>query len=381
MSTWVMRVVAILKSLATPPVTVLVVLVILLVGILIAAPNTRKFMRFLKAPPSPSLVPWSKEACQNLLSTWSHFWPESKFVEIDGLKLHFVQAGEGRDLVLLHGIGASVHIWRFLFAALCGQAAGEKFRVTAIDLLGFGKSAKPRGADYGLDRQTEIVAKAISSLNLKDPLVIGSSMGGSIALWLGKKYPDLFPKLMVLSPHTEATVVPHTAKYLTLARPVLKRFINRESFRMFLGYVLARRSLITDELVDAYLEPFLDEGDALNSFFLATALLADRRLPRELSTVTSDVLVIYGEKDFMVTRKSVETLATLLPNSRLVTHPEGGHHIMEDEPIWLCEQIIEFSHSPKIASTLTAQASSEELAAPASSKKPGAHASSKSPQT
>ncbi len=305
--------------------------------------RTKRFRRFLNAPPSPSTVPWSREYGEQMLSSWNQFWPESRFIEIDGLKLHYLQAGKGQDLVLLHGIGASVYVWRYLFAGLSMPGGAEHFRVTAIDLLGFGKSAKPRTGDYGLDRQTEVIAKAIALLDLENPLVIGSSMGGSIALWLGKKYPKLFPKLMVLAPHTESSLIPRTAKYLTVMRPLLKKFVNRDSFRLFLGYVLARRSLITDELVDAYLEPFLDKGEGLNAFFLATSLLSDRRLPRELFDVQSDVQVVYGEKDFMVSRKSVEILTSTLPRAELITHPEGGHHVMEDEPIWLCDKIISFA--------------------------------------
>lgn len=305
--------------------------------------RTRRFRRFLRRPPRPSTVPWSREHSEQMLTKWKQFWPESRFIELDELKLHYVQAGEGPDLVLLHGIGASVYVWRYLFAALSLPDGRDHFRVTAIDLMGFGKSSKPRNGDYGLDRQTEVVARAIDQLGLQTPIVIGSSMGGSIALWLGKKYPDTFRKLMVLAPHTESSLIPRTARYLSVMRPLLKKFVNRDSFRLFLGYVLARRSLITDELVDAYLEPFLDQGESLNAFFLATSLLADRRLPRELSQVQSDVLVVYGEKDFMVSRESVEILTDSLPHAELITHPEGGHHLMEDEPMWLCEQIIAFA--------------------------------------
>src|SRR5688572_13714554 len=58
--------------------------------------------------------------------------PESNFVEVNGACLHYVQAGQGPDVVLLHGIGASIFIWRFLFPLL-----QTHYRVTAFDLLGF----------------------------------------------------------------------------------------------------------------------------------------------------------------------------------------------------------------------------------------------------
>lgn len=269
------------------------------------------------------------------------FLPDSCFIEVEGVRLHYVQAGRGRDIVLLHGIGASVFIWRYLFPLL-----QIRYRVTALDLAGFGQSAKSPDRDYGLDAQTDLVAKALERLEIRSPLLIGSSMGGAITLWLAKTFPNRFPKAIVLSPATDSSIIPTQVRHLATAAPYLKKVLNRRTMRLILERVLSRRDLITDEVIDAYLTPFRDEeGHAIRAFWSATSLLSDRRLPRDLHDIQGEVLIVYGERDFMVSRRSMHRLLKIIPHSRLVTHPQGGHHIMEDEPSWVASVITEFLRS------------------------------------
>jgi pimeloyl-ACP methyl ester carboxylesterase len=130
--------------------------------------------------------------------------------------------------------------------------------------------------------------------------------------------------------------------YLAGAAPLFRRALNRRLMKTLLGAVVARRELITPEVVDAYLNPFLDTGEATHTFIAATSVLSDSRLPGALAEVKSEVLIAYGERDRMVTRRSIERLAELLPRVQLLTHPEGGHHIMEDEPAWTARHLEEF---------------------------------------
>lgn len=280
----------------------------------------------------------TKKSVAKRLGPLEAILPESCYLEVGGVKLHYIQAGSGPDIVLLHGIGASVFIWRYLFPLL-----QVRYRVTALDLAGFGKSAKAPDRDYGLDAQTELVAQALSLLKLDSPLVVGSSMGGAITLWLAKTFPERFPKVAVLSPATDSSIIPTQVRYMAAAAPFLKRALNKRTMKLILARVLARRELITDEVVDAYLAPFLDEeGHAVRAFWSATALLSDRRLPRELSEIKSTVLIVYGERDLMVSKRSIRKLMKIIPDPLLVSHAEGGHHIMEDEPAWVVSALEDF---------------------------------------
>ncbi len=263
--------------------------------------------------------------------------PESRFIEIDGLNIHYVQAGRGADLVLLHGIGASVFAWRFLLPLL-----ETHFRVTAIDLPGFGKSGKSGDRDYGLDAQTRAVNDALKALKIGPATLVGSSMGGVIALWLAKCFPEKFTRIVTLAPATDPRLVPEAIHHLDALIPFLRRALNRHTMRAILKRVIARHELINDDVIDSYLSPFLDDGSSVRAFWLATRLIADRRIPKELSGLKARVLIIYGDRDLRVPRRVIDQLTRTLPNSTLLTHEGGGHHIMEDEPLWTAETIVKF---------------------------------------
>lgn len=263
--------------------------------------------------------------------------PESRTIAVGTVELCYVQAGDGRDLVLLHGIGASLFIWRFIFPYL-----QSRYRVTALDLAGFGRSEKSPQLDYGLDAQAALVAKALDALGIERAALAGSSMGGAIALWMAKREPERFSKVVALAPATDPGLVPAAAEYFAALAPLLKRAINRRTMKMILKRVVARHDRITDDVVDRYLEPFTGHSDAVRAFWSAMKLLKDRRLPWELKELAADVLVIYGERDLMVPRASIDRLMGTLPRATLRLHADGGHHIMEDEPEWTAREIETF---------------------------------------
>jgi pimeloyl-ACP methyl ester carboxylesterase len=264
------------------------------------------------------------------------------FLDVNGARIHYVQAGEGPDLVLLHGIGASIYIWRFLFPIL-----QTRHRVTAFDLPGFGRSCKEAHRNYGLDEQTRLIDQAISELDLKHPLVIGSSMGGAIALWLAKLFPQKYPQLVTIAPATDPSRIPSYSSKIRHASPYLRHALGKRTMKLILSYVMARKELITDDTIESYLAPFSDDGSGIRAFWSATALLSDPRLPKELQDIDARVLVIFGENDRMVMRQSINELMKNLNHAHLTTHPEGGHHLMEDEPIWLAREIEKFLASVK----------------------------------
>lgn len=272
------------------------------------------------------------------IGTLSELIPESKFVEIASAKIHYVQAGCGNDLVLLHGIGASVFVWRFLFPLLQGR-----YRVTAIDLPGFGQSSKEASRDYGLDAQSRIVSDVLTAIGIERAVLVGSSMGGAISLWMSKLFPDRFEKVITLAPATDSRRLPTQLRHFAVLSPILRRALNRRLIKRLVGRVVTRQGLVTDAVVDAYMKPFFsDQGVGVRSFWAAMALLSDRRLPAGLKGLKAKTLVIYGARDLLVTRRGINRLMRVLPGAKLVIHEEGGHHIMEDEPAWTAKQIEAF---------------------------------------
>ena len=265
--------------------------------------------------------------------------PDARFVDLgDGGRIHYVQAGKGADLVLLHGIGASVYVWRLLFPLLQGR-----YRVTAFDLPGFGLSSKDRSRNLGLDSQSSAISEACSKIGIKKATLVGSSMGGAIALWMAKLEPARFERVVALAPATDSSAVPAAIRYFAVATPLLRRAMNHRTMKVFVKRVVARQDLVTDEVVAEYLKPFQhDEGSGVRAFWSATTVLSDRRLPRDLAALEVPTLIVYGSRDLLVTRRSIDRLVKVIPGAKLIVNEEAGHHIMEDDPAWTAKTIETF---------------------------------------
>ncbi|RTM08948.1 MAG: alpha/beta hydrolase [Hyphomicrobiales bacterium] len=125
-----------------------------------------------------------------------------KFVEIDGNRIHYVEEGEGRPIVFLHGLGAQLHHFR---QTLFGRF-GAGYRLVALDRPGSGYSVRSSGAAGRLPEQADVVRRFIEELRLERPLIVGHSLGGAIALTLAVEHPTAISGIALLSPltHQEA---------------------------------------------------------------------------------------------------------------------------------------------------------------------------------
>ncbi|WP_245525042.1 alpha/beta fold hydrolase [Mesorhizobium sp. M8A.F.Ca.ET.165.01.1.1] len=124
--------------------------------------------------------------------------PVGKFVEIDGNRIHYVDVGQGRPIVFVHGLGAQLHHFRHTaFGRL-----GPGYRLIALDRPGSGYSTRASGATGRLPEQAEIIRRFIESLRLERPLVVGHSLGGAIALTLAVEHPNAISGIALLAPLT-----------------------------------------------------------------------------------------------------------------------------------------------------------------------------------
>ena len=162
-----------------------------------------------------------------------------KFVEVDGNRIHYVEEGEGRPIVFLHGMGAQLHHFRH---PLFGRF-GAGYRLIALDRPGSGHSERARGATGRLPEQAEIVRRFIETLKLEKPLVVGHSLGGAIALTLAVEHPEAISGIALLAPltHLEPRVREKFGS-LYIQSPLLRR-IMAHTVAMPAGLRYARRTL------------------------------------------------------------------------------------------------------------------------------------------
>ena len=257
--------------------------------------------------------------------------PGGRFVTVDGVKIHAVTQGRGPDVVLIHGAGGSTRDMTF---SLSGKLA-RHYRVTSFDRPGFGYSDSLGAAGSDPEVQARVLIDAASALGLRDPVVVGHSYGGAVAMAWALRDPRHTRGLVILSgatmpfpgdlsfwyrmaasPAASATLVPLISAFATDAQ------IENGVEAIFkpdpvpAGYV-------------AYFGPRLtlrrtsmrDNGDQV----VALKAALERMAPR-YPGITMPVEILHGLADTTVPAQiHAERLVKVLPNAHLTLIPGAGH--------------------------------------------------------
>jgi pimeloyl-ACP methyl ester carboxylesterase len=149
--------------------------------------------------------------------------PCGQFMEIDGQRLHYVDTkGTGPAIVMIHGLGGTLRNYTY---ALVDKLSGE-FRVIAVDRPGSGYSVRPDDAPARLGAQADTLAKFMRALGLKQPLLVGHSLGGALSLAIALDHPDCAGALALIAPLTHAQDdVPEPFQGLVVNSPMLRKII------------------------------------------------------------------------------------------------------------------------------------------------------------
>src|SRR3954463_2797350 len=105
--------------------------------------------------------------------------PPGRFVEVDGVRVHYIARGKGRPVVLIHGNGTMAE--DFVISGLMDQLA-TRYRVIAIDRPGFGHTDRPRWRGWTASAQAHLLHRALERLNVERPMMVGHSWGTLVAL-------------------------------------------------------------------------------------------------------------------------------------------------------------------------------------------------------
>jgi 2-hydroxymuconate-semialdehyde hydrolase len=264
-------------------------------------------------------------------------------VEVDGVRLHYVEAGSGPPLLLLHGLNGSTFGFRLLMPYLT-----SRFRVIALDLMGFGYSDRPQHRDYSLGAQARLVAGFLDARGIPKASVLGHSLGGAVAMHLALEYPERVERLILVSSASDS----ETRRGLRSSRlvrpllPVVAAFTvqNQRFRRMSLRSACYDPAFVTPEMIEGYMAPTRVRGHlrALGS------LMVDRRkdLPLDPSAISQPVLIIWGAADRWLPAAHGERLRALIPNSRMTVVENAGHLVLEEQPEESAHALVDFLREP-----------------------------------
>ncbi len=149
--------------------------------------------------------------------------PRGQFMEIDGQRIHYVDTGGTKPaIVMIHGLGGNLLHFGYAMA----EKLANDFRVILVDRPGAGYSTRPDDAPATLTAQSKTIATLIRRLELKQPLVVGHSLGGALSLAIALDHPDCAGALALLAPLTHAVEsAPAVFKGLEIPSPLLRKAV------------------------------------------------------------------------------------------------------------------------------------------------------------
>jgi pimeloyl-ACP methyl ester carboxylesterase len=283
-----------------------------------------------------------------------------RYADLGDVWLHYVEAGEGPLVLLLHGFPQFWYQWRHQIPALV--EAG--FRVVAPDMRGYNLSDKPPGVlAYRVELLARDVERLIRTCGEGTATVVGHDWG-AIAAWIAAmRHPGRVERLAILN-------VPHPTRSLDgLLSPMQ---LLRSSYMFFFqiprlpekviragDFALLRSvfrsdpvqpEVFTAEDIERYIEAIAQPGALTASLNYYRALL---RYPGEtralLKRVEAPVLVIWGERDRFLSRRLAEPPRLWVPNLICVKRlPDASHWVAEDRPLEVNTLLLDFLRSPFI---------------------------------
>ena len=249
--------------------------------------------------------------------------------EVDGLRIHYLTEGRGPAVILLHGLGGFAEYWRHNFAPLATRAT-----VYALDLPGFGRSAKPR-TRYPLRYFAQALSGFLDAMGLAQASVVGHSFGGAVAVTYALTHPSRVDRLALLG----AAVPGFSYRLSWPARLAAIRGVGEAL--SFCGCAAVYKAALArcfhrpeameiDFLVDSFYA--VRTGPDARAAFLATLRdlkvdfvdhAADYR--RALSTLDLPVLLIHGRQDGVVPWSHCAEVARGLPRAAVRWIDHCGH--------------------------------------------------------
>jgi pimeloyl-ACP methyl ester carboxylesterase len=259
--------------------------------------------------------------------------PMGRFVEADGVRLHYVEAGEGPPLVLLHGLGSTVED-----LALSGMIAeaSKRYRVLAFDRPGYGYSERPRHLGWHPGAQASVLRTALRKLDAHRPIVLGHSWGTLVAAALALDFPGAvrslvllsglyFPSLRLDAPLLIPPAVPLVGGLL---RHTVSPLAGRLMWRLWLKTIFAPAP-VPNRFSAGFpawmaLRPSQLLAVAQECFITLPATLD---LARRYQQLTLPVVIVAGDADRYVSRRHSIRLHRLVGNSELILAPRAGHMV------------------------------------------------------
>ncbi|HVK54565.1 MAG TPA: alpha/beta fold hydrolase, partial [Burkholderiales bacterium] len=265
--------------------------------------------------------------------------PVGQFMDVEGVRLHYIDKGQGEPIVLLHGNGSMIQ--DFIISGLVDLLA-SRYRVIAFDRPGYGYSKRPRGRSWNPIAQARVLRGALQQLQVTHPVVLGHSWGTMVALALALQSPAYVRSLVLMSGYYYPTLRPDVPIFSTPAipvigdilrytiSPILGRLMWPSLLRMIFGPAPTPQHFSEKFPVWMALRPSQLRASAAESGLMIPSAFKFQRYYQQL---TMPVVIVSGANDrFVHPNRHSMRLHRELPQSVLRLIPGAGHMVHQVAP-------------------------------------------------
>ena len=256
-----------------------------------------------------------------------------KFINIDENKIRYLESGNSDNtLVLIHGLGASANRWEHVIPHF-----KEHFRVIVPDLIGFGYSDKPL-VDYTTDFFSEFLKKFLEKLDIKNPVLIGSSLGGQIIAEYTLNNNDTVKKLVLISP---SGVMKHSTPALD-AYVMAALYPNQEAAKNAFEMMSGSSKNIDPKIVEGFVKRMRLPNAKMAFMSTLLGLKNSQILTEKLSSITVPTMVAWGELDPVIPVKYADSIVSTIKDCRFYRMDGCGHTPYVDDPEIFAKTVMKF---------------------------------------
>ena len=274
------------------------------------------------------------------------------YAEVGDMRLHYVEAGNGPLVLLLHGFPEFWYGWRKQIAPLA--AAG--YHVVAPDLRGYNLSSRPKGIKrYSAAKVAEDVTALIHELGYESAILVGHDWGGTIAWTIAMNNPEVVDKLAVLDAAHPRKLSKNLFKprqtlrswyFFFFALPWLpERLVRRNRFRFLQRFLRDAKPGYTPLELDRYVEAWSKPGalTGMIDYYRNSVFANPIKAWTAIKPVSAPTLVIWGARDRYLGPKLAEPEHKDVPNLVGVERlPNASHWVHHDEADRVNQLLVDF---------------------------------------
>jgi pimeloyl-ACP methyl ester carboxylesterase len=265
--------------------------------------------------------------------------PSARNATVFGYRIHYLEAGRGAPVILLHGTGGEGARWMPTIAGLAPHA-----RVIAPDQIGFGQSDKPLTA-YHSGVFAGFLAEFLKVIGVPRATIIGQSMGAGVALFLAVHHPDMVERLVLVDGGGfRSTNDPPPPPPNWRDRQLMNSGTLEES-REYLKKMYFDHSFITDKMVEENLILRLRSAYTIESMQIANGRGLGGVTEEEVRTITAPTLLVWGKNDPLSPVANADKLQAVIKNSRKVLIDKAGHYPFLEHADEFNRIVVEFLNS------------------------------------